>query len=250
MIQIIPAIDIRNGKCVRLRQGDYNAETIFGDDPVAMARRWAEAGAARIHLVDLDGAKAGNPINTAVIRAITGEVKVPCQLGGGFRDNESVHDAFSDLSVDRVVIGTAALKNPDWFRAAAQKYPHRLILGLDARSGRVATEGWLETSEIDVVELARQYDDLPLAAIVYTNIANDGMMQGIDDDTINDLQRLAEGSTPVIASGGVTSLEDIRKLTQAARNSPRLTGAIVGRTLYEGKLDLKEAIRVSQGDAA
>jgi len=243
VIQIIPAIDLRGGKCVRLRQGDYAAETVFGDDPLVVARRWADAGATRLHLVDLDGAKAGRPQNGAIIRDIAAELTIPCQLGGGLRDDAALDEACQDLGVERVIIGTAALKNPDWFRAAAKRRPHQLLLGLDARDGRVATEGWLDVSETPAVELARQFDDVPLGGIIYTNIANDGMMQGVDDGTLENLAELAAGPHPVIASGGVTTLDDVRRLFAVATTHPRLIGAIVGRTLYEGKLDLAEAIR-------
>ncbi|MGC1273587.1 MAG: 1-(5-phosphoribosyl)-5-[(5-phosphoribosylamino)methylideneamino]imidazole-4-carboxamide isomerase [Planctomycetaceae bacterium] len=245
MIQIIPAIDLRGGKCVRLRQGDYAAETVFGDDPLVVARRWAEAGATRLHLVDLDGAKAGRPQNATIIRDITSELTIPCQLGGGLRDDAALDEAFDDLGVDRAIIGTAALKNPDWFRKAAERRPQRLLLGLDARDGRVATSGWLDVSETTAVELARQFDDVPLAGIIYTNIANDGMMQGVDDGTLADLAELAAGAHPVIASGGVTTLDDVRRLAAIAGDHPQLVGAIVGRTLYEGRLDLAEAIRTA-----
>lgn len=246
MIQIIPAIDIRGGRCVRLRQGDYAAETVFGNDPVAMARRWAEAGAERIHLVDLDGAKAGRPENGTVIRRVVAEVTVPCQLGGGIRDDEALADALTDFRVDRVIVGTAALKNPEWFRAAAARYPQRILLGLDARDGRIATHGWLDVSETTVDALARGFDDVPLAGIVYTNIANDGMMQGIDEGTLADFTRLADGPHPIIASGGVTTLDDVRRLAEIAADHPKLVGAIVGRALYEGRLDLAETIRVAR----
>ena len=247
MIQIIPAIDLRGGKCVRLRQGDYDAETVFGEDPVAMARRWAEAGATRLHLVDLDGAKAGRPQNGAIIRRIAAEVTIPCQLGGGIRNDESLDEAFKELQVDRVIIGTAALKDPDWFRSAAERHPKCLLLGIDARDGRVATEGWLDVSETRAADLAAQFADVPLAGIIYTNIANDGMMQGIDDATLGDLAELADGPHPIIASGGVTTLDDVQRLAALAADHPKLTAAIVGRSLYEGRLDLAEAIRVAIG---
>lgn len=214
-----------------------------------MARRWAEAGATRMHLVDLDGAKAGQLQNATIIRRITAEMTIPCQLGGGIRDDKALDDAFNELHIDRAIIGTAALKNPEWFRAAAEHRPHRLLLGIDARDGRVATEGWLDVSETPAVELARQFDDVPIAGIIYTNIANDGMMQGIDDGTLEDLAALAEGPHPVIASGGVTTLDDIVRLTEVARTSAKLVGAIVGRTLYEGRITLSEAIRVGQNGA-
>ena len=248
VIQIIPAIDLRGGKCVRLRQGDYGAETVFGDDPVPIARRWAEAGATRLHLVDLDGAKAGRPVSATIIRRIVSEVTIPCQLGGGIRDDEALHEVFAELHIDRAIIGTAALKNADWFRAAAKRYPNRLLLGLDARDGFVATEGWLDVSKTSAVELARQFDDVPIAGIIYTNIANDGMMQGVDEGTFNDLAELAAGPHPVIASGGVTTLDDVRQLRELADRHPKISGAIVGRTLYEGKMQLADAIRVAIGD--
>jgi phosphoribosylformimino-5-aminoimidazole carboxamide ribotide isomerase len=246
VIQIIPAIDLRGGKCVRLRQGDYAAETVFGDDPVSVARRFAEAGAARLHVVDLDGAKAGRTQNATVIRRIVTELTIPCQLGGGIRDDRALENVFNDLRVDRAIIGTAALKNPDWFRAAALERPNMLLLGLDARDGRVATEGWLDVSQTSAVELARRFDDVPIAGIIYTNIANDGMMQGVDEGTLDDLAALADGPHAVIASGGVTTLDDVRRLTALAADHPRLVGAIVGRSLYENRLDLAEAIRVAQ----
>lgn len=249
MIQIIPAIDLLGGRCVRLRQGDYAAETVFGNDPVAVARRWAEAGAERMHLVDLDGAKAGRPENGTVIRRLVAELTIPTQLGGGLRDDESLALAFTNFRVDRAIVGTAALKDPAWFRAAAERYPHRILLGLDARDGRVATHGWLDVSETTVDEMARRFDDLPLAGIVYTNIANDGMMQGVDPGTLGDLDRLAEGPHPVIASGGVTTLDDVRRLAEIADRRPKLVGAIVGRALYEGGLDLAETIRVARGES-
>jgi phosphoribosylformimino-5-aminoimidazole carboxamide ribotide isomerase len=243
VIEIIPAIDLRGGKCVRLKQGDYTAETVFGDDPLVVARRWAEAGATRLHLVDLDGAKAGRPQNGTIIRGITSELTIPCQLGGGLRDDATLDEAFGELGLERAIIGTAALKNPDWFKAAARRHPNRLLLGLDARDGRVATEGWLDVSETTAIELARQFDDVPVAGIIYTNIANDGMMQGVDEGTLNDLAALADGPHAVIASGGVTTLDDVRRLAEIASEHPHLVGAIVGRTLYEGRLELAEAIR-------
>lgn len=246
LIQIIPAIDLRAGKCVRLRQGDYAAETVFGNDPVAMARRWAEAGAERIHLVDLDGAKAGRPENSAVVRQVVASLTIPCQLGGGIRTDESLTVALKDLRVEWAIVGSAALENPDWFRAAVAQYPNRILLGVDARGGRVATHGWLDVSETTVGELVRKFDDLPIAGVIYTNIANDGMMQGIDEGTLGDLARLADGPHNVIASGGVTTLDDVARLAAIAVDHPKLVGAIVGRALYEGSLDLAEAIRVGR----
>ncbi|MCA9024447.1 MAG: 1-(5-phosphoribosyl)-5-[(5-phosphoribosylamino)methylideneamino]imidazole-4-carboxamide isomerase [Planctomycetaceae bacterium] len=241
-MQIIPAIDLRNGKCVRLRQGDYAQETVFGDDPVAMARKWADQGAERIHLVDLDGAKAGRPINDGVISEIVAAVDVPCQMGGGLRDETSVRHMLDDVGIDRVIIGTQALKQPEWFAEMTQAFPNRVALGVDARDSMVATEGWLDVSETSVFDLAEQYIGLPLAAVIYTNIANDGMMQGIDDGTVDDLIRLADMGLTVIASGGVTTIEDVGKLAKRAATQPNLVGAIVGRALYEGTMTVAEAI--------
>lgn len=243
-MEILPAIDLRNGKCVRLRQGDYNQETIFGDDPVAMAQRWEAEGGTRLHLVDLDGAKAGAPVNVDVIRNIVQGVNIPCQLGGGIRSSETVAAMLDDVGIDRVIIGTQALKQPEWFADIAQQYPQRICLGLDARDSLVATEGWLDVSQTSAIELARQYVGLPLAAVIYTNIANDGMMQGIDEQTLQDFITLAEMGLNVIASGGVTTLDDLRRLDDISRQHPRLVGAITGRALYEGTVDLATALRL------
>lgn len=244
-MQIIPAIDLRGGKCVRLRQGDYARETVFSDDPAEMARRWADAGAERLHLVDLDGAKAGTPVNLAALGKILDAVDVPCQFGGGIRDTVSVEKMLGEFGLDRVIIGTQALKQPDWFRDIARQFPGELCLGLDARDSMVATEGWLDVSHTSAIELAARYADLPLAAVIYTNIANDGMLQGIDDRTLTDLGRIADLSLPVIASGGVTTLDDVEKLIAVEREHPRLEAVIVGRALYEGTLDLETAIRTT-----
>ncbi|MCA9076412.1 MAG: 1-(5-phosphoribosyl)-5-[(5-phosphoribosylamino)methylideneamino]imidazole-4-carboxamide isomerase [Planctomycetaceae bacterium] len=241
-MQIIPAIDLRNGKCVRLRQGDYAQETVFGDDPVAMARKWAEQGAERIHLVDLDGAKEGRPVNDGVISEIVKAVAVPCQMGGGLRDEVALRHMLEEVNIDRVIIGTQALKQPEWFAEMTRAFPQRVALGVDARDSMVATEGWLDVSETSVFDLAQQYVDLPVAAVIYTNIANDGMMQGIDDSTVDDLVRLGDIGLPVIASGGVTTVDDVQKLAKRAAGQPNLVGAIVGRTLYEGTMTIAEAI--------
>lgn len=245
-MQILPAIDLRGGKCVRLKQGDYNQETIFGDNPVEMARRWQDEGAEILHLVDLDGAKAGAPVNTEVVRAIVSELSIPCQLGGGIRNEESIVTLLDDVGIERVIVGTAALKQPDWFKTMCDKYPGRLVLGLDARDSCVATEGWLEVSETSAIELAKQYVGSQIAAVVYTNIANDGMMQGVDEQTINDMIALAEMGLPVIASGGVTTMEDVNRLTAVSRDQPNLVGAIIGRALYEGTIKVDEAVAASR----
>ncbi len=240
-MQLYPAIDIRGGKCVRLRQGDYNDETIFGDDPVEMALKWKEQGAEWLHLVDLDGAKEGRPVNHEVVKQIVHETGIPCEMGGGIRNEDSIRLAIDDLGLSRVIIGTKALKEPEWFADACRQFPNKLALGLDAKNSMVATEGWLEVSQVSAMELARQFLDVPISAVIYTNIANDGMMQGVDKDTLSDLRTLAEMGLPVIASGGVTTMDDIRTLKKIAAEVPTLIGAIVGRAIYEGTIDVAEA---------
>jgi phosphoribosylformimino-5-aminoimidazole carboxamide ribotide isomerase len=245
-MQIIPAIDIRGGKCVRLRQGDYAQETVFSNDPEAMAARWVADGAERLHLVDLDGAKAGQPVNLDAVRDIVHAAGVPCQFGGGVRDEPAIRLLLDQVGVDRVIVGTQALKHPHWFRAMAAKFPRRICLGLDARDSMVATGGWLDVSQTSALDLARQYVGLDLAAVIYTNIANDGMLQGVDVQTITDMIALANLGLAVIASGGVTTLDDVRRLTAASLEHPGLVGAIVGRALYEGTLNLHEAIGIAR----
>ena len=226
-MQLLPAIDIRDGKCVRLRQGDYARETIFADEPSEMAQRWADQGAEWLHLVDLDGAREGRPVNVDAIRRIVSSVDVPCQLGGGLRDADAIQLMLDDVGIDRVIIGTQALKAPDWFREMVTTHPDRLVLGIDARDSMVATAGWLDVSQVSAIDLARQNADLRLAAIVYTNIANDGMMQGIDQQTLDDLVALTKLGTPVIASGGVSTMQDIVNLADLHDQHPGLIGAIV-----------------------
>lgn len=238
-MQVIPAIDLRGGCCVRLRQGDYGQETVFGDDPAAMAARWEADGASRIHLVDLDGAKAGRPVNVEAVRAILKRVKVPCQLGGGVRDETTIA-AWLDAGLERVIVGTQALKDPAWFRAMIAKYPGRLVLGLDARDGRVATEGWLDVSSVEAVSLAEQFQDLALAAVIYTDIACDGMLAGPNLAATEALALRIK--TPVIASGGVGTVEDLERLSKLP-----IAGCIVGRALYDGRFSLREA-RERAGD--
>lgn len=245
-MQPIPAIDLRGGRCVRLRQGDYNQETVFNDDPVAEALNWANQRAERIHLVDLDGAKAGAVQNGEVVKKIVEAVKVPCQLGGGLRTSESVAYVLEEVGVERAIIGTQALKQPEWFREMVERYPGRVALGLDARDSMVATAGWLEVSQTPAIELARQFTGLPVAAIIYTNIANDGMMQGIDAATLKDMADLADLGIPVIASGGVTTLKDIENLLEVQKQHPYLNAAIIGRALYEGTIALPEAIALGK----
>lgn len=236
---ILPAIDLRGGKCVRLKQGDYARETVFGDDPAAMARRWVGEGAKALHLVDLDGAKEGRPVNTAVIRRIVQAVDVPCQVGGGLRSDADIEAAL-DMGVARVVLGTRALDDPAWVRQMAQAYPKRIVLGLDARDGKVATHGWLNTTEASVLDVAREFANWPLYAIVYTDIARDGMLEG---PNVEGLAALAAAvPLPVIASGGVTTLDNVRELL-----ARRVFGCIIGRALYEGKIDLSAVLELTSG---
>ena len=242
MLQLLPAIDLLEGRCVRLRQGNYNDSTVFSDDPVDMALRWRDEGAERLHLVDLDGAKAGKPVNQEVVRRIIAATGLPCQLGGGIRSEESVRLTIEQTGVDRVIIGTKALREPDWFAEICARFPNQLALGLDARDSMVATDGWLEVSKISVTELAGKFVDVPLAAVIYTNIANDGMMQGIDQQTLEDFRLLADMGLPVIASGGVTTMDDIAALKSIAASHPNLIGAITGRAIYEGTIHVREAI--------
>jgi phosphoribosylformimino-5-aminoimidazole carboxamide ribotide isomerase len=233
-MQIWPAIDLRGGKCVRLQQGDYNRETVFGDDPAAMALHWTQAGARFLHLVDLDGARDGLGVNRSAVANILKAVSVPCELGGGVRDESSIR-YWLEAGIQRVVVGTKALKEPDWFRRMCELFPGQLALGLDARNGFVATDGWLKTSQVQAVEFARQFSDVGLAAIVYTDIARDGMMSGPNFDGIAALMDAVP--VPVVASGGVTTSEDVRRLAEMA-----VPACILGRTLYDGKLTIAEAL--------
>ncbi len=239
---IYPAIDIRGGRCVRLQQGDYGRETVFDDDPVAVARRWAELGAECLHLVDLDGAREGRPVNGETVRAIVKAVEdvIPCQLGGGLRTMDDVALARS-WGVDRAIVGTRAVKDPEGFEAICDRYPFFVALGLDARDGRVATDGWLEVSDVPAVELARRFASWPISAVIYTDISKDGMMQGPNFDGMAELARALRGDPvgglPVIASGGVTTLEDVRRLARLG-----LAGCIIGRALYEGRIELPAAV--------
>ena len=231
---ILPAIDIRGGQCVRLRQGDYAQETVFGADPAAMARRWVEQGATYLHLVDLDGAKEGRPVNGDSIQRIVREAGVPCQLGGGLRSEADIELALG-WGVQRVVVGTRALHDADWFTKVTQQFPDKIILGIDARGGKVASDGWLQTSEQSAVAVARRFAGCPLAALVYTDIARDGMLEGPNLEAMAEMA--AAVPLPVIASGGVTSADDVRRLAATG-----VKGCIIGRALYEGKIDLKQLI--------
>ncbi len=233
-MQIWPAIDLRGGKCVRLRQGDYRQETVFGEDPAAMARRWVEQGAQQLHLVDLDGARSGHLANRQAIASILAVVEIPCQLGGGIRDEATIVQLLQ-LGLQRLVIGTQALKDPQWFREMCRKFPHRLVAGIDARGGRVATDGWLQTSSIEATELAKDLSSQPIAAIVYTDIAKDGMMEGPNLPAMAEMA--AAVSLSVVASGGVTTASDVEQLAATG-----VAGCIIGRALYEGSLTLSDAL--------
>lgn len=237
-MQIWPAIDLRGGKCVRLEQGDYQRETVFGDDPVAMALHWTGLGASCLHLVDLEGAREGWAVNRTAVAAILHNVQVPCELGGGIRDEAAIQ-FWLDLGLQRLVVGTKALKDPQWFAEMCERYPGRLALGLDARDGFVATNGWLETSRVRATDLARQFQEVGTAAIIYTDIARDGMMAGPNFEGVAAVVDAV--SVPVIASGGVTTREDVRQLAQIG-----VAGCIIGRTLYEGKLTIADALSAAK----
>jgi len=234
---IIPAIDLKDGQCVRLRQGRMEDSTVFSEDPVEVAGRWVEAGARRLHLVDLNGAFEGKPVNGEIVNAIARRYPdLPIQIGGGIRSKEVIQ-AYLDAGVQWVIIGTQAVKDPDFVTAMCRNFPGHIIVGLDARDGKVATDGWAETSEVEASSLAQRFANDGVSAIVYTDIARDGMMKGVNLETT---RRLAEAtSIPVIASGGVSSMEDVKQLASVANSG--ITGAITGRAIYEGGLDLTEA---------
>ncbi len=234
---LIPAIDLKDGKCVRLRQGRMEDSTVFSDDPVAMAARWVEAGARRLHLVDLNGAFAGQPVNAQVIRRIAPTFPdLPIQVGGGIRDEQTV-EAYLDAGVQFVIIGTKAVQEPGFVNDLCAEYPGHIIVGLDAKDGRVAVNGWSKLSKHDVIDLARIFERYGVEAIVYTDISRDGMMQGVN---IEATVRLAQAiSIPVIASGGVSTLDDVRALCAVEKEG--IMGAIIGRALYDGAIDLVAA---------
>ena len=234
---IIPAIDLKDGQCVRLRQGRMEDSTVFSGDPVDIAGRWVEAGARRLHLVDLNGAFVGEPVNGGVVRAIAKAYPdLPIQIGGGIRSAETVR-AYLDAGVSYVIIGTKAVKEPDFVAEVCGEFPGHIIVGLDAKNGLVATDGWAEVSEVKAVDLARRFESDGVSAIVYTDIDRDGMMQGVNVEATVAMARAS--SIPVIASGGITDIGDIRALKAVA--SEGILGAITGRAIYEGTLDVAEA---------
>lgn len=237
---LIPAIDLKDGRCVRLRQGDMDEVTVFSDDPAAMAEQWLNQGAERLHLVDLNGAFAGKPVNREAIEAIIEVVNgdAPIQIGGGIRDLDTI-EAYLDLGIQYVIIGTAAVKNPGFLRDACAAFPGHIIVGLDARDGKVATDGWSKLSRHDVIDLAQKFSDYGCESIIYTDIGRDGMLTGVNIPATLALSRAV--SIPVIASGGVSSMDDIKALCDVADEG--IEGVILGRSIYEGTVDFQEAQR-------
>lgn len=234
---LIPAIDIKNGQCVRLRQGRMDDVTVFDDNPETVVTRWVEAGADRIHIVDLDGANAGKPVNQSLIeRMVNAANGIPVQIGGGIRDEAAI-DTYLELGVEFTILGTRAVNEPHFVADVSVEFAGHIIVGLDARDGKVATDGWSKLSHHNVVDLARQFENNGVAAIIHTDISRDGMMQGLNIDATRDLA--SSLSIPVIASGGVTNLDDIRALCEAEDSG--VSGAVIGRALYEGTLDFSEA---------
>jgi phosphoribosylformimino-5-aminoimidazole carboxamide ribotide isomerase len=242
---LIPAIDLKDGKCVRLRQGRMEDDTVFSDDPVAVAGRWVEAGAKRLHLVDLDGAFAGKPRNAEVIHAIVDAYpQIPVQIGGGIRDEDTIQ-AYLEAGVQYVIIGTKAVSEPHFVRDVSVEFPGHIIIGLDARDGKVAIDGWSKLSRHDVIDLAQKFEANGVAAIIYTDISRDGMMQGVNTEATAKLARAVH--IPIIASGGITNLDDIRALGAVAHEG--IIGAITGRAIYEGTLDFAEGAKLAESFA-
>jgi len=239
---IIPAIDLKDGQCVRLKQGEMDSATVFSSDPAAMAKRWIDSGARRLHLVDLNGAFAGKPINEAAIKAITDAVgeDIPVQLGGGIRDLDTI-ERYLDDGITYVIIGSAAVKNPGFLHDACNAFPGHIIVGLDAKDGKVAVDGWSKVTHHDVVDLAQRFQDYGVEGVVYTDIGRDGMLSGVN---VEATVKLAQALTiPVIASGGITNLDDIRAL--CAVQEEGIMGAITGRAIYEGTLDFAAAQKLA-----
>ena len=243
---IIPAIDLKDGRCVRLEQGDMATATVFSDDPGKTAAHWAGLGARRMHVVDLNGAFAGKPVNESAIKSIIGAVDsdVPIQVGGGIRDLDTI-ERYLDDGVSYVIIGTAAVKNPGFLHEACDAFPGHIMVGLDAKDGKVATDGWSKLTGHDVVDLAKRFQDYGVEAVIYTDIGRDGMMKGVNvDATVKLAQALV---IPVIASGGLTSLDDVRRL--CAVEGEGIVGAITGRAIYEWRLDFAAAQKLADGEA-
>lgn len=240
---VFPAIDIRGGKCVRLTQGSFAAETVFAQDPVAVARQWAQAGAQFLHLVDLDGAVAGKPVNSAVVQAIVRAVSIPVQLGGGIRDIATIAGVLN-AGVYRVILGSVAVKQPELVAEACTRFGERIVVGIDARAGRVAVNGWCTDSGVPVKDLAQRMVSCGVKRLIYTDIARDGTLTGVNVAATNELA--AAAGIPVIASGGVSSLYDITALREKAQDG--IEGVIIGKALYTGDIDLAAAIAAAQGE--
>ncbi len=238
-LTLYPAIDLKDGNCVRLLRGEMDQATVFGSDPGAQAAAWQAAGFSWIHVVDLNGAFAGRTVNQAAVNSILSSVSVPVQLGGGLRDMAGI-ETWLTAGINRVILGSAAAKNPALVKEAAKAFPGRIAVGIDAKGGMVATEGWAETSDISAPELAKRFEDAGISAIIYTDIARDGMKTGLNLDETTALARSV--SLPVIASGGVASVADIIGLKAAASTQPNLEGSVLGRALYDGSLSPKEAL--------
>ena len=240
-VTIIPAIDLKNGQCVRLRQGRMEDATVFSNDPVAVAKRWADEGAERIHVVDLDGAFKGQPVNLKVVEQITAAVKVPVQIGGGIRDEETVQ-RYLNAGVQYVIIGTKAVNAPHFLHDLCIEFPRHIIVSLDAKDGRLALNGWSKMTHHDAIEMAQHCERDGVEAIIYTDIGCDGMMKGFNAEATSKLARAI--NTPVFASGGVSSLDDIRRLKEI--ESDGVVGAVVGRALYEGSFTLADALKAAK----
>jgi len=242
---LFPAIDLKDGKCVRLKLGDMDQATIFNDDPAAQARSFEDQGFEYLHVVDLNGAFAGESVNGAAVEAILGRVKFPVQLGGGIRTLAHI-ESWLEKGLARVILGTVAVRDPALVRQAARKFPGKVAVGIDAKGGKVAVEGWAETSELSVIDLAKRFEGAGVAAIIYTDIDRDGILTGINWDSTLELARAV--SIPVIASGGLASMDDIRRMTQP--DAQVLAGAISGRALYDGRIDSREALLLLRQAAA
>lgn len=238
-VTLYPAIDLKDGQCVRLAQGDMDRAAVFNDDPAAQARTFADAGASWIHVVDLNGAFAGKPVNADAVEAVIAAVACPVQLGGGIRDM-AVAEHWVAAGVARIVLGTAAVKDPEFVRAACAAFPERVAVGIDARGGRVAVEGWAETSDITATELAKQFEGAGVAAIIHTDIDRDGVLGGPNVEASAALASAVD--IPIIVSGGVASLADLSAIKSRAETTPGLAGVISGRALYDGRIDLGEAL--------
>lgn len=234
---VIPAIDIKDGRCVRLLQGKMSKETVYADDPAEMALKWTKMGAERLHIVDLDGAAKGRPVNIEVIRRVTEVVQIPIQIGGGIRDLRTI-ESYLAIGVDQVIMGTAAYKDPGFLKEACRLFPEKIILGIDARNGHVAVEGWVEEADITPETLAKEYERSGISAIIYTDILRDGMRTGPNIQATRDLAKSV--NIPLIASGGISGIDDIKELMHL--DGYGVTGMITGKALYEGTLDLKEAM--------